>query len=109
MSTTRSDHRLPNGGRDDRGVHADAPTDVPPSGWLDVLKRTKNEMRDDHSALSAAGVAYFAFLSLIPGLGALVSLYGLVADPEDVRKRVQSGFAALPADARRLLSAQLER
>src|SRR6187551_1990910 len=87
----------------DRGIDADRPTDVPPSGWKDVAKRVKQELRDDHSSLSAAGVAYFGFLSLLPGLAAVVSLYGLFADPDQVRARVRSVFGSLPGDARDLL------
>jgi membrane protein len=67
----------------------------------------KAEMRDDHSSLSAAGVAYFVFLSMVPALAALVSVYGFVASPSQVRHRVQQAFAALPSDARKLLSSQL--
>jgi membrane protein len=93
----------------DRGVDADRPTEIPPPGWKDVAKRVKEELRDDHSSLSAAGVAYFAFLSLLPALAAVVSLYGLFADPQQVRERVRSVFGSLPGDARQLLESQLSR
>jgi membrane protein len=91
----------------DRGIDAESPTDVPAAGWKDVAKRVKAEMRDDHSSLSAAGVAYFVFLSMVPALAALVSVYGLVASPSQVEHRVRSAFAALPSDARKLLTSQL--
>jgi membrane protein len=90
-----------------RGVDADSPNEVPPAGWKDVAKRVKAEMRDDHSSLSAAGVAYFVFLSMVPALAALVSVYGLFASPSQVRHRVQQAFTALPSDARKLLTSQL--
>jgi len=94
---------------DGHGLYAERPTEVPPRGWKDVLVRVKNEMRDDHSSLSAAGVAFFGFLAFIPGLAALVSVYGLLADPDDVADRVESMAAALPADAKQLLVDQLSR
>ena len=94
---------------DGHGLNADRPTEVPPRGWKDVLVRVKNEMRDDHSSLSAAGVAFFGFLAFIPGLAALVSVYGLLADPDDVADRVESMAAALPTDAKELLVDQLSR
>src|ERR1700759_2645968 len=90
----------------DRGVDAEHPGEIPARGWKDVATRVKNEIRDDHSTLSAAGVAYFGFLSLVPGLAALVSVYGLVATPQQVQSRVRSMFAALPTDARKLLETQ---
>ena len=42
-----------------------------------------------------AGVAFFAFLSMFPALAALVSIYGLLADPEDVARQVDAFAGAL--------------
>ncbi len=94
---------------EDRGRDAERPSDLPAKGWRDVLVRVKDQMRDDHVSLSAAGVAFFGFLSVIPGLAAFVSLYGLFADPNQVRSRVEQAFGALPSDARHLLTDQLSR
>ena len=94
---------------DGHGLDADRPTEVPAQGWKEWGYRIKNEMRDDHSSLSAAGVAFFGFLAFIPGLAALVSVYGLLADPDDVAHRVESMAAALPTDAKKLLVDQLSR
>ena len=41
------------------------------------------EIEHDNLTLVAAGMAFYGLLALIPGMVALVSLYGLVADPED--------------------------
>jgi membrane protein len=93
----------------DRGVDAERPAEIPPRGWFDVAKRVKAELRDDHSALSAAGVAYFGFLSIIPGLAAVISVYALVASPAQIRRRMSDALTALPSDARHLLTSQLTR
>lgn len=53
----------------------------------------------DHLALMAAGVAFFAFLALFPTLVALALVYGLVADPADVRRQVTDLVAPLPGAA----------
>jgi membrane protein len=58
--------------------------------------------------LLAAGVAFFAFLSIFPALVALVMLYGLVADPQQAAQQIESFTSALPAEARELLTGQLE-
>lgn len=55
----------------------------------------------------AAGLAYFAFLALFPALIAAVLLYGLLADPGDVQRQVESFSSALPTDAASLLSEQM--
>jgi membrane protein len=74
-----------------------------------VAVRVKDGIRDDHTSMSSAGVAFFAFLAFIPGLAALVSIYGFFANPADVKNRVDKLTSALPGDAKRLISDQLGR
>jgi len=80
---------------------------VPPRGWLDVLKRTRQGIRDTNASIIAAGVAFYAFLALVPALIAVVAIYGLVANPADVKDQITSFTSAAPRDAQRLLSNQL--
>jgi membrane protein len=80
---------------------------VPPRGWKDVLARTRAEMKADNVSLLSAGVAFYALLALVPGLVALVSIYGLAADPADVAEQVRDSLAAAPAEARDLVESQL--
>lgn len=58
--------------------------------------------------LLAAGVAFYAFLSLFPAMIAAVLMYGLVASPETVRSQSESISDALPTDAASLINGQLE-
>src|SRR5205823_6024196 len=83
------------------------PGQVPFRGWLDVLKRTRLGIRDAHASIVAAGVAFYAFLALVPALIALVIVYGLVASPADVKDQIASFASAAPHDAQRLLTNQL--
>jgi membrane protein len=92
---------------DARGRTAEAPTQIPPRGWKDVLVRVKKELRDDQVSVLAAGVAFFAMLALFPALIALVSLYGVVASPAEAQAQISSFAGVLPADARELLMTQL--
>ena len=80
---------------------------MPPRGWLDVLKRTRQGIRDTNASIIAAGVAFYAFLALVPALIAVVAIYGLVANPADVKDQITSFTSAAPRDAQRLLSNQL--
>jgi membrane protein len=91
----------------DRGRDATTPTDVPPRGWLDVAKRVKEEAKRDQVPLLAAGVAFFGLLALIPALVALLSLYGLVADPHEIRRQVDDALAAAPSEVRDMIGQQL--
>ena len=92
---------------DGRGRDAESPTDIPPRGWKDVLARVRVESRQDNVSLLAGGVAFFALLAIVPGLVALLSIYGLVADPEDIRRQVEDALAAAPQEVREFFGQQL--
>jgi membrane protein len=53
------------------------------SSWLATLKRTFTEFREDNLSDWAAALTYYGLLSLFPALIALVSLIGLVGDPQE--------------------------
>lgn len=93
---------------DGRGRDADEPTEIPGSGWKDVALRVKDEFKADHVALSASGVAFHAFLAMIPLLVAAVSIYGLVADPSNVSKLVERLGSSVPQQLADLLEQQLK-
>jgi membrane protein len=102
-----SDVRSRNETQKERGRQATRPSEVPPRGCLDVLKRTRRGIRDTNASIIAAGVAFYAFLALVPALIAVVAIYGLVANPADVKDQITSFTSAAPRDAQRLLSNQL--
>jgi len=52
-------------------------------------------------------VAFFALLALVPTLVALVSIYGLVAEPADIERNVGDVLAAAPSEVRDLVTTQL--
>ena len=90
------------------GRHASAPHRIPAKGWKDVLTRVKVESKQDRVSLLAGGVAFFALLALVPALIAMISLYGLVADPSDVSRQVEDVASSLPSSAQDLLTEQLD-
>lgn len=92
-----------------RGRDASHPWQIPAAGWLDVAVRVKFQIKRDDVSLLAAGVAFFAMLSLVPTLVALVSLYGLFADPADIQRSVDDTLRAAPDEVRQLVSTQLAR
>jgi membrane protein len=85
-----------------RGRHAAQPSDIPANGWRDILKRVWNNIGEHNVSIMAAGVAFYALLSIFPGLTALISLYALVANPSDVQQ-ILSAQRLLPAEAVTLL------
>ena len=81
-----------------RGHDAERPSDIPARGWWDIAKRVVAQVSDDRLLTEAAGVTFFALLALFPALAAMISIYGLFADPGD---DVGSPGAARPAHAGR--------
>ena len=80
---------------------------APATGWWGVATRLKADIKNDAVGLLAAGVAFYALLALVPTLVALVSLYGLVADPSDIERTVDDLLAAAPSEVQDLVRSQL--
>ncbi|MCK6550179.1 YihY/virulence factor BrkB family protein [Myxococcota bacterium] len=91
----------------ERGRDAESPAEIPRRGWRDIALRTKEQLDADNIGIVAAGVAFYAFLSIFPALTALVSIYGLVADPADVERNVAGLAGVLPKEALSILGDQL--
>lgn len=95
-------------GVDERGRSAASPGEIPAAGWKDIAVRVKDEVKEDQVPLLSAGVAFYAMLALFPALAAIVSVYGLVADPSQVAEQVSDLTAGMPGNARQLLIEQLD-
>ena len=92
-----------------RGRHADQPTDVPAKGWLDILTRTKDQLSEDNLSIVAAGVAFYAFVAVVPALGALIGIYALVADTGQIAEHISVLARVVPGEVMPLLEDQLKR
>jgi len=89
------------------GRAADSPREIPRTGWFKILKRVWSRVSGDNLSLVAAGVAFYALLALFPGIAALISLFGLVADPVQVESQFSVLVSFLPADAYELIREQM--
>lgn len=95
--------------RDPLGRDATHPRQIPLLGWRDILVRVYHAFHDNFTLLVAAGVTFYLLLSAVPGLTALVSIYGLFNDPAGVSQQLDFIQAWLPEGGRELLAAQLGR
>ena len=78
------------------------PTQHPP-GVLGIARSVFDRFGNDNISLVAAGVAFYVMLSIFPALAALVSLYALVGNPDDVANRLQDYAYLLPPAAMKLI------
>jgi membrane protein len=89
------------------GERAEAPSQIPMGGWWQVVRRAVKESSADNVPILAAGVAFYAFLAVPPALIATITLYGLVADPEQVTQQIEGVAGALPEETQPLIAEQL--
>lgn len=94
---------------DGHGRDADTPGDIPKAGWKDILLRTWEEQSKDNVSMLAAGVAYYGLLAIFPAIAALVSIYGLVADPSGIESQVGQMAGLLPPEAMSIITDQARK
>jgi len=73
--------------------------------WLVEMGHALGDRGDRHDIdIVAAGLSFYALLGLFPGLLAVVSIYGLVADPASVQSVLLSLAGTLPPQARAVVN-----
>ena len=93
----------------DRGREAEAPWRITARGWADILYRVWKDTGKKNLSLVAGGVTYYLLLALFPAMAALISVYGLVADPADMAKSVQSLSGMLSPSTVKLIGDELHQ
>jgi membrane protein len=82
-----------------RGRRAERPQNIPKPGWRDIFWRTKAELADDHVSMVAASIAFYMLLAMFPAIAAMISIWGLLFDPQQIAQQIESLSGALPQDA----------
>ena len=95
-------------GDEGRGRLASNPSDIPARGWKDILWRVYENVNNHRIMSVAAGVTFYALLALFPGLAALVSLYGLFADPTIIGQHLTDLSSFMPEGATQVIGDQLK-
>ena len=60
---------------------AKSPVEVPARGWLDIARSVWTKIGKNRVIAVAAGLTFYGLLAIFPTITALVSVYGLFADP----------------------------
>src|SRR5438874_721661 len=94
---------------DGRGRSATTPSEIPARGWKDIVLRVYEGISEDRILANAAAVTFYTLLALFPGIAALVSIYGLVADPNTIASRLDAVSSILPSGAIDVIRDQLTR
>ena len=92
-----------------RGRFSGNPFQIPWAGWKDILWRTYEQINDDRLLATAAGVVFFGLLAVFPAITALVSSYGLFADPSTIGANLQTLAVMLPDGSFQIVQDQIAR
>jgi membrane protein len=73
-----------------RGRAATTPSEIPARGWKDIFWRVYNNISECRVLAIAAGVTFYVLLAIFPAIAALVSIYGLFADPASISSQLDA-------------------
>lgn len=80
----------------EHGLPAHHPQQIPPRGWLVIVRCVVSEAFGDQVFIASSGIAFLALFALLPMLTALISVYGLVSSPQQLSDQLQSLSAVAP-------------
>lgn len=83
------------------------PLRISAAGWLQILLRVWRNSRRSYLNVIAAGVAFYAFLALLPSLASVALAYSLFAGPETVLDHLEAVLVVVPGAAEELLARRL--
>ncbi|MDA9476295.1 ribonuclease BN [Bradyrhizobium sp. CCBAU 65884] len=91
------------------GRRAKSPLEIPWKGWKDIFWRTYQRIDEDRLLATAGGVVFFGLLAIFPAVTALVSSYGLFADPKTISANLQMLATMLPEGSFQIVEDQVAR
>lgn len=92
-----------------RGRQARSPSEIPAAGWKDIGLRVFHDVSENRLVSVAAGVTFYVLLAIFPAVAALVSLYGLFADPAEINRHLENLQGVLPSGALEIVGDQVKR
>ena len=92
-----------------KGGDAASPVEIPWPGWREIAIRTAKKFSENELMSEAASVTFFALLALFPAITAIVSIYGLFADPSTIQGHLDSVSSLMPSGGVDIIREQVKR
>jgi membrane protein len=86
-----------------------SPLDLSLAQWWCVLKGVSATAERGNLALISAGVAFFGLMAIIPGVAAVVALFGLIGDPILINQQIEAMAGVAPDDVVAIIHGQVTR
>lgn len=87
----------------------ETPLELPARSWKQILWRVYERTSQDRLLATAAGVVFFGLLAVFPAITAIVSFYGLFADPHTIGANLQTLSMMLPQGSFQIVQDQIAR
>ncbi|GAB3344613.1 YihY/virulence factor BrkB family protein [Modestobacter lapidis] len=107
MTLARNDRAATGPPAPGHGADAGSPHQIPVRAWGRVLRRVGRHVLSDRLMVQAAGVSFFAVLSIAPVLVTAISVYGAVNTPQQALEQLSSLAGMLPEDLDPVVADQL--
>jgi len=86
----------------------ETPREINISGWKKVLKRVKERIVEDNIPIVSAGVAFYAFLAIFPGIIVLFSIYGLAIDAQSAGEQITRLAEVMPEQTITIIEGRMD-
>ena len=90
------------------GRDAGKPTDIPARGWWSIAKRVAASISEHRLLTEAAGITFYTLLALFPALAALVSIYGLFANPATISDHLNAISQVVPGGGMQIITDRVQ-
>lgn len=78
------------------------------SDWKQLFQRLPERMKNNHTLIVAGGVAFYFFLSVFPGIAAIISIYSLLTDLSAMEEQMAEVALILPHEAQTIVKERLK-
>ena len=89
-----------------RDRRATSPLSMTRHGWWSILCRVYFSTQRHHIGMMASSIAFYGLLSLFPAIAALISIWGLYADPAQVQQQLVVLDEFIPHEAASIIEHQ---
>jgi membrane protein len=86
----------------------DSPLNIPFSGWKSIALGMNDDIKENNVSIVSAGVAFYSFLAIFPAIMALISIYGLAMDPQQVERQLNNINDMMPEEAYGVIESRME-
>ncbi len=87
---------------------AASPASIPTGRWLHIAKTVGGKINSNRVLAVAAGLTFYAILALFPAITALVSIYGLFANPSQIERNLSGLSGVVPDGAISVVGDQIK-